>query len=190
MKKAHGSLNAGEPGAPQLVLMMLGLIDTALDRIRHPAPDRGEDLHDVRIAIKRLRAILRLIRPVTGKSFFERENACFKKARRRLAFSRDTTIARKTLAALAKSVSSPRLREAFDVVQAGFKGRAASQAAIERAMLQVGRDLEQCSHRLERVRISQGGWKAIEPGLRKVYRQARKRMAAAFENGDDLFHHK
>jgi len=188
MKKANASLPVDEPGAAQLVLAALGLIDKALDRIKRPAALRGEDLHAVRIAIKRLRAILRLIRPVISKTFFNRENAHLKKASRRLAFSRDTTIARKTIESL--SQSAPRRPEAFAAVLAGFKEHAASQTAVEKAMNRTGSDLEQSARRLERLRISRGGWKAVEPALRKVYCQGRRRMAAALENGDDNSYHR
>jgi len=61
------------------------LIKSAIACIKQPSTDREEDLHQVRLAIKRLRAILRLLRPLVSKTFFKRENARLRSAARRLA---------------------------------------------------------------------------------------------------------
>ena len=61
------------------------LIKSAIARIKRPSTDREENLHQVRLAIKRLRAILRLLRPLVSKTFFKRENARLRSAARRLA---------------------------------------------------------------------------------------------------------
>ena len=190
MKKANAPLESAEPGAPQLILIAIGLIDTALDKINRPAAQRSEDLHSVRVTIKRLRAILRLIRPVISKVAFTRENAHLRKAARRLAFSRDTTIARKTLDALSRSVSRPDRLKAFGAALASFDEQAVPISAINKAMKQVGRDLQQSARRLERLRIAQPGWKAVGPGLCKVYSQARRRMVAALQTDDDDSYHR
>jgi len=146
-------------------------------------------LHAVRIAIKRLRAILRLIRPVISETAFRRENAALRKAGQRLALSRDTTIARKTLSQFSMHVSNARLRQAFESVLDSLKERP-SAAAINRALKLVNRDLEQSAQRLERLRISRDGWKVLKPGIRKVNHQARKRMTAAAQSGDDVSYHR
>src|SRR6266446_784114 len=50
------------------------LIRRALARIECAGKNRGEDLHQVRVTIKRLRALLRLVRPVISEAFCDREN--------------------------------------------------------------------------------------------------------------------
>src|SRR5262245_42921432 len=50
------------------------LIQTAQARIECAGRDRAEDLHQVRVTIKRLRAWLRLARPVISEAFCDREN--------------------------------------------------------------------------------------------------------------------
>jgi hypothetical protein len=73
------------------------LIKSAIVRIKQPSTDREEDLHQVRLVIKRLRAILQLLRPLVSKTFFKRENARLRSAARRLARLRDLAVARRTL---------------------------------------------------------------------------------------------
>ena len=73
------SLHADEPLRAGLLRVADGLIQNALDRIRYPTSDRGEDVHLVRVTIKRLRAMLRLVRPVISKAVFDREYLRLKK---------------------------------------------------------------------------------------------------------------
>ncbi len=84
--------------APQLVLCRGGSVRAGLSRIgdelikspigyvKQPSTDREEDLHQVRFAVKRLRAILRLLGPLVSRTFFKRENARLRFAAGRLAF--------------------------------------------------------------------------------------------------------
>src|SRR2546427_12896448 len=84
------------------------LIQRALARIECAGKNRAEDLHQVRVTIKRLRALLRLVRPVISEAFCDRENRRLKDIADRLAFFRDTTVSRQTLATLARSVAANR----------------------------------------------------------------------------------
>src|SRR5438093_834592 len=84
------------------------LIQRALARIECAGKNRAEDLHQVRVTIKRLRALLRLARPVISEAFCNRENRRLKDIADRLAFFRDTTVSRQTLATLARSVADKR----------------------------------------------------------------------------------
>src|SRR3989442_10782303 len=95
-------------------------IQRALARIECAGKNRAEDLHQVRVTIKRLRALLRLARPVISEAFCDRENRRLKATADRLAFFRDTTVSRQTLAALAQRVADKRSEGAFDLVLARF----------------------------------------------------------------------
>ena len=113
MKSPKLSLRAGEPVRAGLLRVGDGLIRHALGCIERPTCDPGEDVHAVRTTLKRLRALLRLVRPAIGRMAFERENARLRKAAQRLASSRDAQVARQTLAGLRRSFSPvAHLREA------------------------------------------------------------------------------
>jgi hypothetical protein len=86
-----------ESVSPGLRRIVDELITSAIACIRQPSTDREEDLHQVRLVIKKLRAILRLLRPLVSKTFFKRENARLRTAARRLARLRDLAVARRTL---------------------------------------------------------------------------------------------
>ena len=85
MKMLDVSLHADEPLRAGLLRVGDTLIQNALDHIRSLAGDQAEDVHLVRVTIKRLRAMLRLIRPVIGKTVFDQENTRLRNAARRLS---------------------------------------------------------------------------------------------------------
>src|SRR6266699_3904847 len=95
-------------------------IQRALARIECAGKNRAEDLHQVRVTIKRLRALLRLARPVISEAFCDRENRRLKDIADRLAFFRDATVSRQTLATLAESAADKRNEGALDLVLARF----------------------------------------------------------------------
>ena len=94
MEKIDVALQADEPLRAGLLRVADNLVKNAVERIRNPTNDRVEDLHFVRVTIKRLRAILRLIRPAIKKRAFDRENGRLRTAARRLSVARDADVAR------------------------------------------------------------------------------------------------
>src|SRR5262245_25721620 len=61
---------------------------------------RDEVVHEVRKSFKKVRAVLRLVRPVIGEKCYRRENTCFRDAARPLTEVRDARILIETLDAL------------------------------------------------------------------------------------------
>jgi CHAD domain-containing protein len=182
------SLRADESVRAGLLRVADGLIQNALERIRRPTSDSSEDVHSVRVTIKRLRALLRLIRPVISETTFDRENARLRNAARRLSATRDSDVARRTAAAL--PLSEQLERNVVAAVLAGFNENGEPGVDINQVMREIASDLEQSRRNLHGARISENEWKAIEPGLSDVYRQSQKRMEAALGQGDDEAFHK
>jgi len=100
MEKIDVALQADEPLRAGLLRVVDNLVKNAVERIRNPSSNRVEDLHFVRVTIKRLRAILRLIRPAIKKRAFDRENGRLRTAAQRISVARDRDVPRKTLATL------------------------------------------------------------------------------------------
>jgi CHAD domain-containing protein len=186
MKKLEDSLHADEPLRAGLLRIADGLIQNAIDRIRHPTSDRTGDVHLLRVTIKRLRALLRLIRPVISERVFDRENARLKKAALSLSLARDSDVSRQTLATLPFSSD----RDAVASVLAGLSDNDESRIEISKAMNEIELDLEQTRVELHQIRITGHEWEAIGPGLEDVYRQCRKRMRRALGQSDDEAFHK
>src|SRR5687767_3360844 len=99
------------------------LIEHALALIAHPLGEPEENTREIRTTIKRVRALLLLMRPALTERSYRRETGRLRNAARRVALSRDLAIARKTVIALAKRVEGKRDRAAFAQVLKGFPKR-------------------------------------------------------------------
>lgn len=192
MKMTAMTLRANEPVKAGILRLTDALIDDALRRARQPGPDPVEDAHFFRTTTKRLRALLQLIRPVIGKTAFARENAWLKNAADRLASSRDRAVAGQTLRALAKPAPChlPPGTLQHSGGDAAHHAEASANGKHQRAMSQAAHDLERARNGFHRLRIQGEGWDAIGPGLQRVYRQARRRMRAAFAHPSDRAFHR
>jgi CHAD domain-containing protein len=159
------------------------MIERARTRIERPGKNRAEDLHQVRVTIKRLRALLRLVRPVISEAFCDRENRRLKAMADRLAYFRDTTVSRQTLATLAGSIAHKRSEGAFNLVLARFvdHGPEPGQFRIqrERTLRHAGTTLAAAKQSFENMLIPAEDWQALGPGLQQVYGRVRNRMLRA-----------
>jgi hypothetical protein len=92
----------GEPLSPALQRMALGQIDLALEALadRDGRGPSEKGVHEARKALKRLRALLRLLRRELGERAFARENATLREIARRLSEARDAAVMLATLDAL------------------------------------------------------------------------------------------
>jgi CHAD domain-containing protein len=188
MEKMDVAIQADEPLRAGLLRVADNLVRNAVERIKNASNDRVEDLHIVRVTIKRLRAILRMIRPAIKKRAFDRENGRLRTAARRLSSARDADVARKTLATLPFAKQSE--KDAGAVALAGFRKNGTLEADISKTMKVTALNLEKTRRNLHQLQISRDEWKLIQTGVRKVYRQCRKRMKRAVGHGDDDAYHK
>jgi CHAD domain-containing protein len=111
-----------------------------------------------------------------------------RKAGRRLAVARDAEVARETLKTL--SVAGEPEKKAVAAALAGLESKTQPGTDIVEALREVKADLEQTKRILQRLQLVNGEWEVVEAGLQDVYRQSRKRMNAALQDGGDEAFHK
>jgi CHAD domain-containing protein len=185
-KNSAPSLQPHEPiraGLPRIAVL---LVEHALALFEPSMETRRESIHEIRLTIKRLRALLLLVRPMVSASFFEREKARLRKAARGLAPSRDFAIARETLRTLAKCARGRHDRDAFARALHGL-GRTSGEAADLRS---VGAALRLHARNVQRLQMHVEGWPIIAPGLKAIYRAGRRRMKRALASDDDAAFHR
>lgn len=166
-------------------------IDAAVAELNDPALDRHEAVHQVRKRCKKLRALLRLVRPVLG-DVYHAENARFRDAARTLSAVRDATA----------------LLEAYDALTTHYGATLDRRAAapIRRALTLRRRHVAETFDldgridafltEMEAARRAVDGWPldadefdALDGGLRKTYGRARRAMDHAYaEPSDEAFH--
>ncbi|MFI5005636.1 MAG: CHAD domain-containing protein [Solirubrobacterales bacterium] len=184
------SLLPGEPLAEGLRRVILGQLDLAIELLEGYPGEAGEHtVHETRKAIKRLRALLRLLRDELGAKRYARENAALRDCARRLAGARDAEVMVGTLEALLerhpKFARSPAVRELRTQILA--ERDAASAHAIEdpRVRREVAGELRAVRARAERWALRERGFKLLAPGLERIYRQGRRGLRTARRRGGD-----
>lgn len=143
--------------------------------------------HQERTTIKRLRALLRLIRPAVDPAFSNHENARLRTAAQLLSFARDTEVALGTLKTL--PVSNQIDQDSVRSVRSGFEIKVERPNDLDETMAELRRRLAQTRRNFHRLKLRGTEREILERGLRAVYRQGRNRMRDAIELGEDgAFH--
>ncbi len=172
-----------DPGAPvpdEVRRVARGRIDHALDELRGESHStREEAVHEARKDMKKLRALLRLVRGELGDRVYRAENTCFRDTARELSGVRDADVMLATLGDLEERYgelpgAASRLRPAL--VAHRFRTSAGSlKPAAEAAIDTLG----EARGRVADWPLDTDGFEAFEEGLGRIYRQGRRDLRAA-----------
>jgi CHAD domain-containing protein len=134
----------------------------------------------VRKATKRVRALLRLVRVHLGERRYARENRTFRDAARALSPARDAEVLMATASRLAAGARgtprglTPLRRAARARLHDGLRRRDAR--AIRRRIVA---SMRRARARVGDWPIPDAGWKALRPGLHRIYGRSRRRWRDA-----------
>jgi CHAD domain-containing protein len=170
-------LEEREPLSKAVGRIARGRIDDALDELRGKTESTPEEaVHGARKDMKKLRALLRLVRGELGEQRFARENVCFRDAARELAGARDADVMLETLDSL--DLPAGLRWELRKVIQAsrerngaGGDREAAGRDAV--AILKEGRK------RVGDWPLDDDSFQALAGGLERTYRRGRRDFKAA-----------
>jgi CHAD domain-containing protein len=134
--------------------------------------DLAELVHEARKAIKRMRALARLLRPELGEQEFKRVNSSLRGAGRRLSAARDADV---RLATLERLIERHPEALALDGI-----ARLREQLERERGQQPTYRqeavgDVADMRRELARWNLVDLGFPALAPGLQRIYREGRHR---------------
>jgi CHAD domain-containing protein len=173
----------GHPVAAEIVRAAEGRADHALEALRDDLDKEPEvAVHTARKDLKKLRSLLRLVRPELGDDAYSAANDELRAAGHALGGIRDADVMLETLdellgdnEALADASSTTALRS--DLLD--HRARAHTGAGPDRAA-------EDAGERIEAVAEGFGDWperldEAIVPGLVRAYRRGRRRWREAEE---------
>ena len=160
-------------------------IAQAIEEIDNPKLQRTEAIHQTRKRCKKIRAVLRIVRPQFEETY-QFENAWFRDTAKGLAELRDAEAVIETYDSLLGKFSDQIERRAFAPVRRALTLR---QKKIIKEAGDLDEQLEEIRNRMERAAGRVADWKleldgfdAIEGGLLSTYRRARKTMTAAYNN--------
>jgi CHAD domain-containing protein len=145
---------------------------------------RSTAVHEARTHLKKVRALLRLSRPATGKAFYKYENAAMRKTAQAMSPIRDAHVRVQTIEKLKKR----RAPAAIVRIQAALVARL--RQAIERAenenwSKEVASEMEQALCRLADWPLKPLTTKSLRSGLKDAYKKARRALAATRRHPTD-----
>jgi CHAD domain-containing protein len=167
-------------GAPEgLRRIAGGRAEKALDQLAGAEKtDLAAAIHGARKDLKKLRAVLRLIRGELGKDLFKAENRRYRDVGRLLSGSRDAEVKLQTLKALRSRFGDDLPADASRRWE-GILERERDDAVgdeIEDRIVEAVRAIERGRDRIGEWPLRTDSWKLIGPGLSTAYREGRRAM--------------
>ena len=166
-----------------------GQLDNALAEAADTSVPVAERVHAARKRGKKLRGLLRLVRPELG-AVFKHENAVLRDAARQLAEARDAAVMLGTFERLAQTGTMQSRAEA--IVRRALEARrdlaAGTPADLEPALARFVSDLQEVRERSQSWELDVDGFEAVAGGLEETYRRGRTalRHARRSRTIDDL----
>jgi CHAD domain-containing protein len=168
--------------------------DDALEGLTgaHQGP-RDEVVHEARKCFKKVRAVLRLVRPVIGEATYRTENTCFRDAGRPLTEVRDARILIETLDKLTdhfrEHVAGRSFADVRRALQANLRAVRRRVLDEQNAFVVVAEAVRQARERAKDWADVPDRWASVGEGLEDVYRRARTAFGdAAAEPTVELLH--
>jgi CHAD domain-containing protein len=153
-------------------------MDTVLEELTAARKSsRDEVVHEARRALKKIRAVLRLVRPVIGEKLYRRENTCFRDAGRPLTEARDARILIETLDKLVAHFQEHIAGRSFADVRTALQDnlRAVRRRVLDEhhALVMVAETVSQARERVKGWTDVPDKWSSVGAGLQDTCRQAR-----------------
>ncbi|MDQ4041231.1 MAG: CHAD domain-containing protein [Actinomycetota bacterium] len=179
-------LYADEPVADGIRRIARGQIDLAAQGLERDGDVDGA-VHEARKALKRLRALLRLVRDEIGDEVYRRENTTFRDAGRALSGVRDARVMADTLGALTERHEEELPPDAFTGLRDALEAEA--KAASERLLEDAGA-VRSVLVTLGKARTRVVTWPLPEQasiavlasGAQRIYRRGRRAARRARED--------
>jgi CHAD domain-containing protein len=147
-------------------------------------------VHDVRAAIKKVRALVRLVEPVVGSSAAKAEKR-LRSIAHTLAPLRDARVALDTFSDLTHEIGRAHSRDLAKAHRKLARGLHAKSdpLASQRKLREIAADLERARRDVKKWKPDDEGWSAIRAGFTRGYRRARRTMRrACTERTNETFH--
>lgn len=147
-------------------------------------------IHETRKCLKRIRALLRLMRPGLTGADFKSENARYRDISRRLSATRDAQVLTQTLSKLehyaeGQDASALMILRGYITATSGQSARELSPELIDTACNQ----LTSAKEAMANLRLTQPGPEIIEKGLARAYNKGCCNFRLAYHGGNsESFH--
>ncbi|QDU96713.1 CHAD domain-containing protein [Lignipirellula cremea] len=162
----------------------LAQIDTALVEIHDQELPRETIVHQVRKHCKKLRGLLRLVRPALGKTYAE-ENAHFREAASQLSQARDAATVLTAFDKLRDHFAQLLEPSALAAIRATLETRrnqiAAAEGDVDQRLAAFEKQMRAARERIGDWKLSEKGFAAFGGGFKKTYQAGREAMQVALD---------
>lgn len=165
----------------RIVLKQLDLATSELTAIGDPESD--EAIHDARRRVKKIRAVIRLVRPVLDKEYRTGVDPALRRVSKMLAPVADGQGVIDTLNSLARRYRKALPRSAVAALRADLiqrEKRIDARADAQHVLQKATRALRAQRRQVREWQLKAEGFKAIAPGLKESVRRARDAMTSAW----------
>jgi CHAD domain-containing protein len=150
----------------------------AVELLSTKEPDLDTAVHEARKRIKRLRALLKLVRGELGSAYDE-VNGELRSIARRLAGAREAAATLEAIDRLKADKGDHAAQELFAAARQTFSERTPSPSSLGALLETSARDLTRVGETISKSALEGDGFDLIESGFRRTYRNARRRLRRA-----------
>ena len=157
-------------------------LGSAIANLSKASPHQDKPIHEARKSLKRLRALVRLVRGELGDQVYRRHNECMRDAARELAGLRDAAALREALDELLAWLGKRAPPSRFKPIAAWLASRHANHfeggaEQLGQLTASVGRRLQTLDAEVDEWPRRHDGWQALSAGLRRVFVRGREEYA-------------
>lgn len=169
-------------------------IDRALAELGEETPASGEAIHQARKRFKKLRALLRMLKPRLERRIYKAHNRRLRAMAHALAGKRDADVMLQTLDGLQQTLRDNGQDPEFTGLREVLRARRAARGhkdsgSTEPPELGVADELADLREQISRWSLRETGFDLAGPGFRKIYKRGRKALRRARKHpGDRQFH--
>jgi len=161
-------------------------LDSACKKLAKADSDLNESVHETRKDLKKLRALLRLVRESLGKKAYKKENKTYRDAARALAPFRDSWVRLTLVQELRDRQEDELLHEALEMMAKQLRAEYEEQIrgnAVPDAINEAADLLTSARKRIDDWPLpEEGGFDLFRGGLEKVYRRGLKGLRRSLSN--------
>lgn len=142
--------------------------------------ERPDAVHDVRKRCKKLRGLIRLIRPAFDR--YSEENAAFRDTAKAISGARDAKVMQDTYDLLMHDFKDLVDRQAMASIRRNFTIERKAQVedgGVAQELMHTRERLLEARERASSWELSEAAWQAVEGGLKKTYGRARDAASQA-----------
>jgi CHAD domain-containing protein len=157
---------------------------SAINALRDRDADPAEAVHGARKDLKKLRAVLRLVRPELGETYGQ-ENERYRVAARGLSDARDAQVRSATVSGLADRFASDPPAGGWAALRDAIGGGPPPDGELAEAREHAATAIAQGKEKIDSWPLSRADFKLLRKGLRRSYARGRKRYRAAVADPTD-----